>query len=85
MTWRGFPAWRSPPCPAGARGPVWVKATNGHEATFDAVLFATGRRPATAGLGLEPLGVQIGRRGEIVVDRYQPDRRAVDLCHRRRD
>ncbi|WP_225028814.1 FAD-dependent oxidoreductase [Xinfangfangia pollutisoli] len=57
--------------PQGKRGgPIWVKATNGTETTFDAVLFATGRRPNTAGLGLEDLGVQLGRRGEIVVDAY---------------
>lgn len=56
---------------SGQKGcPVWVKSTNGHEATFDAVLFATGRAPNSAGLGLEDLGVKIGRRGEIVVDDY---------------
>lgn len=56
---------------SGQKGcPVWVKSTNGHEATFDAVLFATGRAPNSSGLGLEDLGVKIGRRGEIVVDDY---------------
>ena len=50
--------------------PVWVKATNGQEAVYDAVLFATGRTPNTEGLGLEELGVSIGRRGEVVVDDY---------------
>lgn len=35
---------------------------------FDLVLYATGRVPNSAGLGLEALGVEIGRRGEIVVD-----------------
>ncbi len=52
------------------RGPVGVKLTNGTEQVFDAVLWATGRRPNGEGLGLEDLGVQIGRRGEIVVDAY---------------
>ncbi len=56
--------------------PVWVKATNGREAVFDKVLFATGRAPNTAGLGLEEAGVKIGRRGEIVVDEYS--RTSVD-------
>jgi glutathione reductase (NADPH) len=57
--------------PTGApRGPVRVKLTNGTERVFDAVLWATGRRPNATGLGLEELGVQIGRRGEIVVDAY---------------
>lgn len=56
---------------SGEKGcPVWVKSTNGHEATFDAVLFATGRAPNSQELGLEALGVKIGRRGEIVVDDY---------------
>ena len=50
--------------------PVWVKATNGIEQTFDTVLFATGRRPNSYGLGLEELGVIIGRRGEIQVDPF---------------
>ncbi len=51
-------------------GPVWVKATNGREQVFDKVLFATGRRPNTAGMGLEEAGVEIGRRGEIKVDEF---------------
>ncbi|TNF59480.1 MAG: NADPH-glutathione reductase, partial [Rhodobacteraceae bacterium] len=50
--------------------PVWVKATNGREKVFDAVLFATGRDPNTLDLGLEALGIELGRRGEIVVDGY---------------
>jgi glutathione reductase (NADPH) len=49
---------------------IWVKSTNGKEAIFDQVMFATGRAPNTADLGLEDAGVQIGRRGEIVVDDY---------------
>ena len=50
--------------------PVWVKATNGIEHSFDSVLFATGRSPNSRDMGLEDLGVEIGRRGEIVVDAY---------------
>ncbi|MCC5972461.1 MAG: FAD-dependent oxidoreductase [Rubellimicrobium sp.] len=61
------PAHEAPP---GAPGPIRVKATNGSEQVFDAVLFATGRRPNSAGLGLEDIGVQIGRRGEVVVDDF---------------
>ncbi|WP_050931630.1 FAD-dependent oxidoreductase [Aestuariivita boseongensis] len=49
---------------------VWVKASNGKEAVFDAVLFATGRDPNSRDMGLEDLGVELGRRGEIVVDEY---------------
>ncbi|MEL7254669.1 MAG: glutathione-disulfide reductase [Pseudomonadota bacterium] len=48
----------------------WVKATNGSEKVFDQVLFATGRDPNSKDLGLEEIGVEIGRRGEIVVDEY---------------
>ena len=45
-------------------------ATDGSEAEFDLVLYATGRRPNTEGLGLEDLGVELGRNGEIPVDRF---------------
>jgi glutathione reductase (NADPH) len=51
-------------------GPVWVKGTNGDAAIYDAVLFATGRAPNTDDLGLEAAGVEVGRRGEIVVDKF---------------
>ncbi len=51
-------------------GPVWVKSTTGMEAVFDKVLFATGRSPNTARLGLENLGITLGRRGEIPVDAF---------------
>ena len=51
-------------------GRIWVKATSGREDVFDEVLFATGRRPNTANMGLEEAGVELGRRGEIKVDPY---------------
>jgi glutathione reductase (NADPH) len=51
-------------------GPVWVKLTDGTEEVFDRVLFATGRKPNTDGMGLEALGVELGRNGEIKVDEY---------------
>jgi len=51
-------------------GPVWVKSTNGQERVYDRVMFATGRAPNTADLGLGDAGVKTGRRGEIVVDAY---------------
>ena len=35
---------------------------------FDRVLFATGRRPNSGGLGLERAGVAIGERGQVLVD-----------------
>ena len=55
---------------AKSGGPVWIKATNGTEAVYDAVLFATGRDPNSKDIGLETLGIDIGRRGEIIVDAY---------------
>jgi len=51
-------------------GPVWVKSTNGQERVYDRVMFATGRSPNTHDLGLDRVGVKVGRRGEIVVDEY---------------
>ncbi|MEM1129921.1 MAG: glutathione-disulfide reductase [Pseudomonadota bacterium] len=53
----------------GAEG-IWVKATDGSHRTYDTILFATGRDPNSNGLGLEDLGVEIGRRGQIKVDKY---------------
>ena len=55
---------------AGQSGPIWVKSTNGGEKVFDMVLFATGRDPSTKDMGLEDIGVQLGRRGEIKVNEY---------------
>jgi glutathione reductase (NADPH) len=51
-------------------GGIWVKAATGHEEVFDKVLFATGRAPNTAGLGLEAAGVKLGRRGQVIVDEF---------------
>ncbi len=49
---------------------IRVKATNGTEKVFDKVLFATGRRPNSRDMGLEDLGIEQGRNGEILVDEY---------------
>jgi len=49
---------------------VRAVATDGTEREFDLVLYATGRRPNTKGLGLETLGLTLGRNGEIPVDAY---------------
>ncbi|MGB7242047.1 MAG: glutathione-disulfide reductase [Sulfitobacter sp.] len=56
--------------PAAKSGPIRVKSTTGHEHVFDAVLFATGRDPNTKGMGLEDVGVSLGRRHEIEVNEY---------------
>lgn len=49
---------------------ICAVSTDGSDAEFDAVLYATGRNPNSAGLGLEELGVELGRAGEIVVDDF---------------
>ncbi len=51
-------------------GGIWVKATNGEERVFEKVLYATGRVPNSGNLGLEEVGVDLGRKGEIKVDDY---------------
>ncbi|MCX7288102.1 MAG: glutathione-disulfide reductase [Rhodobacterales bacterium] len=51
-------------------GGIRAVATDGSEREFDLVMYATGRKPNTEGLGLEGLGVEIGRKDEIVVDRF---------------
>ncbi|WP_298435583.1 glutathione-disulfide reductase [uncultured Jannaschia sp.] len=51
-------------------GGIWVKGSNGHEEVFDAMLWATGRKPNTKGLGLEEIGVELNRQGAICVDEY---------------
>jgi glutathione reductase (NADPH) len=50
--------------------PLKVKSTNGHIKVFDQVLFATGRRPNSDDMGLEEVGVTLGRGGAIEVDDY---------------
>ena len=54
------------------RGPDGIRATatDGSDHSFDLVLYATGRRPNSAGLGLEATGVGLGRQGQILVDDY---------------
>jgi glutathione reductase (NADPH) len=49
---------------------VWVKGSDGSERVYDRLLWATGRRPNTEGMGLAEAGLRLGRRGEIEVDDY---------------
>ena len=49
-------------------GGLKVSVDNGETHLVDQVLFATGRRPNTAGLGLEPLGVRLAASGAVCVD-----------------
>ena len=47
-----------------------VRLNGGEEIAADLVLYATGRHPNTAGLGLESVGVTLDRHGAVVVDEY---------------
>ncbi|MBT9385605.1 glutathione-disulfide reductase [Pseudooceanicola sp. CBS1P-1] len=49
---------------------IKVAATDGESYSFDAVIFATGRKPNTDGLGLEGANVGMGAKGQILVDDY---------------
>ena len=53
--------------------------TDGPHQKTDLVLFATGRKPNTAKLGLEAAGVKLAPDGAIVVDRYSKS--SVDSIH----
>jgi glutathione reductase (NADPH) len=46
---------------------------------FDLVMFATGRRPNTANLGLEAAGVKLAADGAVIVDRFSKS--SVDSIH----
>src|SRR5690606_19730920 len=53
-----------------ADGSLLVAMTNHDDLEVDCVLFATGRVPNTEGLGLDSVGVELGVRGAIRVDRF---------------
>ncbi|GLQ27125.1 glutathione-disulfide reductase [Sulfitobacter pacificus] len=53
-----------------AEGGIRVKSTNGSEVVFDQVMFATGRDPSSQNMGLEEVGVALGRKGQIEVNEY---------------
>jgi len=46
---------------------------------FDLVMFATGRKPNTANLGLEKAGVKLAADGAVIVDKYSAS--SVDSIH----
>jgi dihydrolipoamide dehydrogenase len=52
----------------GSQGSIAVTLSNGKRVEVDTVLVATGRRPYSADMGLEQLGVAIADRGKIVVN-----------------
>ena len=65
--------------PAAIQPGLEVKFQNGTHESFDLVLFATGRLPNTAGLGLEQAGVKLGADGAVLVDAYSKS--SVDSIH----
>jgi glutathione reductase (NADPH) len=57
-----------------APGGLRVRTEAGEALEADVVLYATGRVPNSAGLGLEALGVELGPAGEVRVDDYSRTR-----------
>ncbi len=51
-------------------GALRVSMTNHDDLEVDCVMFATGRVPNTERLGLESVGVELGERGAVKVDRF---------------
>ncbi len=49
----------------GDAGRAEIVASDGHRAVFDEVLVAVGRRPRTAGFGLEEVGIELSDRGFV--------------------
>lgn len=49
---------------------VRVQTSKGTEETYETVMFATGRKPNSSGMGLAEAGVSLGRKGEIEVNEY---------------
>ena len=62
-----------------ADGSLEVAYSDGPHQATDLVLFATGRRPNTLGLGLESLGVKLAAGGAVVVDKYSKS--TLDSIH----
>ena len=53
-----------------ANGMLRVTTEKGETSEYDTVMYATGRKAATKGIGLEVAGVKLGPAGEIVVDEW---------------
>lgn len=58
---------------------IQVELNNNTRQSFDLVMFATGRKPNTAGLGLEAAGVKLAADGAVIVDNYSKS--SVDSIH----
>jgi glutathione reductase (NADPH) len=55
---------------ARSAGGALEATLNGGKIACDAVMYATGRKPNTAHLGLTEIGVELDEEGGVVVDRY---------------
>ena len=51
-------------------GSLHVELDGADDMDVDLVMFATGRKPNIDGLGLDAVGVELGDKGEILVDEY---------------
>ena len=65
--------------PAELERGIRVTYEDGATQEVDLVMFATGRKPNTAGLGLEAAGVKLAADGAVVVDAYAKS--SVDSIH----
>ena len=52
-------------------GAYTVHTTDGKAIQTDCVMYATGRKPNTTGMGLAEIGVELTRNGAVVVDQWQ--------------
>ncbi len=78
MTKKGV-ALRLQANPAQLEQGIRVTYEDGAAQEVDLVMFATGRKPNTAGLGLEAAGVKLGADGAVLVDAYAKS--SVDSIH----
>jgi len=65
--------------PAKLEPGIQVTYEDGAAQEADLVMFATGRKPNTAGLGLEAAGVRLGADGAVMVDAYSKS--SVESIH----
>src|SRR5439155_2099902 len=60
-------------------GALEIEYMNGERQEADLVMFATGRHPNTAKIGLEAAGVNLAEDGAVIVDKYSNS--SVDSIH----
>jgi len=60
-------------------GALEIEYMNGERQEADLVMFATGRHPNTADIGLEAAGVSLAEDGAVIVDKYSNS--SVDSIH----